>query len=78
VAGSFFRCDEHLKNAKGYLGMTPIEAGERMAPAVLSKTRKRIDVVSDSSEGDGGQARPAYRCALEFENETVPIAGSRV
>jgi len=20
-----FRCDEHLKNAKGYLGMTPIE-----------------------------------------------------
>jgi hypothetical protein len=23
--GEVFRCDEHLKNAKGYLGMTPIE-----------------------------------------------------
>src|SRR5882672_1002100 len=50
-------------------------AGDWLATAVRAKRRERPAALFYPAPGHHGFARPAHRCALEFGDETVPIAG---
>jgi hypothetical protein len=67
-----FRCDEHLKNAKGYLGMTPIE------PVTGWRLQFEQDVVTGLTQAWPPQKAWKTRmcCRLEFAGIRKPSATS--
>ncbi len=72
------RCDEHLKNAKGYLGGSPIEPVSGWKLQFEKTDIARIECLSDSDQRNAGSARAAAGSAMEFGGKALPDAGPKL
>ena len=70
------RADEYLKNQKGYLALTPLQAGDRLEITVRKQPGKRHVAVFHSSEQRRCGKNSADRGEVESGNEALPIHGS--
>ncbi len=70
-----FRCDEHLKNAKGYLGLTPLSDVTGWRIAVRAGSRKGPALYFTPLKGtDDRRAFAAHRRAMESADQALSVA----
>ena len=70
------RCDEHLKNSKGYLGSTPLDSITGWRLQYRTECREGPAVIFHTAQGKWRHARAAGGSALEPADQALPIAGS--
>ena len=71
-----FRADEYLKNQKGYLALTPLQAVTGWKLQYEEQPGKRHVAVFHSGEARQQRKNAADRGEMESGDETLPIDGS--
>ena len=71
------RCDEHLKNQKGYLGLTPLDSRHRLALQYEQNEEKGLQLYLTPLKVNGDSHVLAGRRALESRHQALSIARCR-